>query len=90
MDYEEFEKAVDTLGILTKTSKKELKQRYLKLSKRYHPDMQEGSLQKFQEIKKAYDLLSSYMDSYSFMLDKEEFSKQYPAFTNYKNWNRQG
>lgn len=88
MDYEEFEKAVDTLGILTRTSKKELKQKYLKLSKKYHPDMQDGSEEKFLEIKKAYDLLVEYTDSYMFEFDKEEFKKQYPAFANYKNWNR--
>jgi DnaJ-class molecular chaperone len=88
MDYEEFEKAVDTLGILTRTSRKDLKERYLKLSKRYHPDMPEGSVEKFQELKDAYDLLCAYMDSYCYLFDKEEFKYQFPAFTNYKNWNR--
>lgn len=88
MDNEEFEKAVDLFGILTRTSRKELKQKYLKLSKKYHPDMPEGSQEKFLELKKAYDLLNEYMDSYMFNFDVEEFKKQYPAFTNYKNWNR--
>jgi DnaJ-class molecular chaperone len=88
MDYEEFEKAVDTLGVLTRTSKKDLKKKYLKLSKRYHPDMSEGSEEKFQELKEAYDLLSAYMDSYCFNFDKEEFLQQFLSFTNYKNWNR--
>lgn len=88
MDYEEFEKAVDTLGILTRTSKKELKDKYLKLSKKYHPDMPEGSQEKFLEIKQAYDLLVKYMDSYMFEFNKDEFKQQYPAFTNYRNWNR--
>ena len=88
MDYKDFEKAVDTLGILTKTSKKELKQKYLKLSKRYHPDMPEGSEEKFQELKKSYDILVAYMDCFYFKFDEEEFKEQFPAFTNYKNWNR--
>ena len=88
MDYEEFEKAVDIMGVLTRTSKKDLKKKYLKLSKRYHPDMPEGSHEKFQEVKDAYDLLSAYMDSYCFLFDKEEFKEQFPAFTNYKNWNK--
>ena len=43
MDYSEFEKAVDMFGILTRISKKDLKKKYLKLSKKYHPDMPEGS-----------------------------------------------
>lgn len=88
MDHEEFQKAVDLLGILTRVSKKEVKQKYLKLSKKYHPDMPDGSDEKFQELKKAYDLLNEYMDSYLYNFDDEEFKKQFPAFTNYKNWNR--
>ncbi|WP_121627037.1 DnaJ domain-containing protein [Poseidonibacter antarcticus] len=88
MDYEEFEKAVNTLGILTRLSKKDLKKKYLKLSKKYHPDMEEGSTQKFLEIKESYDLLCEYIDSYSYSFEKEEFLKQFPSFTNYKNWNR--
>ncbi len=88
MNYEEFEKAVDLFGILTRVSKKDLKQKYLKLSKKYHPDMPDGSIEKFQQLKDYYDLLLEYIDSYSYSFDKEEFNKQFPAFQNYKNWNR--
>ncbi|GGD35632.1 hypothetical protein GCM10012288_06920 [Malaciobacter pacificus] len=88
MDYKEFEKAVDTLGILTKTSRKDLKKKYLKLSKKYHPDMPEGSEEKFLELKKSYDILVAYMDSYQYNFDIEEYKEQFPAFTNYKNWNK--
>ena len=88
MDLEEFEKAVDMFGILTRTSKKDLKQKYLKLSKKYHPDMPEGSEEKFLELKESYDLLCKYMDSFRFSFEKDEFKHQVPAFTNYKNWNK--
>ena len=86
MDYEEFEKAVDLFGILIGTSKKDLKNKYLKLSKKYHPDMSEGSTEKFQELQDAYALLNAYIDSFAFSFDKEEFKGQFPSFTNYKNW----
>ena len=86
MDYSEFEKAVDMFGILTRISKKDLKKKYLKLSKKFHPDMPEGSDEKFIELKKNYEMLSAYMDSYYYSFDKEEFKNQFPAFTNYKNW----
>ncbi|QKF81522.1 molecular chaperone DnaJ [Halarcobacter ebronensis] len=86
MDYDEFEKAVDLFGIITRTSKKDIKQKYLKLSKKYHPDMPEGSDEKFKELQAAYDILNSYMDSFCFSFDEEEFKEQYPSFTNYKNW----
>lgn len=88
MDYEEFEKAVDTLGIITKIDKKNLKNKYLKLSKQYHPDMPNGSEEKFKEINEAYKLLKDYIDNYRFTFEKDEFLGQFPSFTNYKNWNR--
>ena len=86
MDYSEFEKAVDMFGILTRISKKDLKKKYLKLSKKFHPDMPEGSDEKFIELKKNYEILSAYVDSYYYSFDKEEYKNQFPAFTNYKNW----
>ena len=86
MDYSELEKAVEMFGILTRISKKDLKKKYLKLSKKFHPDMPEGSDEKFIELKKNYEMLSAYMDSYYYSFDKEEFKNQFPAFTNYKNW----
>ena len=88
MEYEEFEKAVDMFGILTRVSKKDLKKKYLKLSKIYHPDMETGSPEKFLELKKNYDMLCAYMDSYYFSFDKDEFKHQFPSFMNYKNWNK--
>lgn len=86
MDYKEFEKAVDLFGIITRISKKDLKQKYLKLSKKYHPDMETGSDEKFQELQEAYELLNSYMDFFVFSFDEDEFKTQFPSFTNYKNW----
>lgn len=88
MEYEEFEKAVDLFGILTRVSKKDLKKKYLKLSKKYHPDMPEGSDEKFQQLQESYELLNKYIDSFVYSFDEEEFKTQFPAFTNYKNWNR--
>ena len=86
MDYSEFEKAVDMFGVLTRISKKDLKKKYLKLSKKFHPDMPDGSDEKFIELKKNYEILSAYVDSYYYSFDKEEYKNQFPAFTNYKNW----
>ena len=85
MNYEEFERAVDMFGILTQMSKKDIKKRYLKLSKRYHPDMETGSEEKFLELRKNYEILNEYMDNYSYSFEENDFKKQNPAFTNYKN-----
>ena len=46
--------------------------------------MSGGSNEKFMELKKSYEILQEYMDSYSFSFEESEFKKQFPAFTNYK------
>jgi len=86
MNYEAFVKAVELFGIVSSMSKKDIKKRYLKLSKKYHPDMKDGSHEKFQELKQAYEILQEYMENYSFSFEENEYKKQFPAFINYRNW----
>ncbi|MEN5386814.1 DnaJ domain-containing protein [Aliarcobacter skirrowii] len=86
MSYEDFIKAVEIFGIISTMSKKDIKKRYLKLSKKYHPDVEGGSNEKFMELKKAYDTLQEYMENYSYSFEIGDFKKQFPSFTNYKNW----
>ncbi|MDX4012495.1 DnaJ domain-containing protein [Aliarcobacter skirrowii] len=86
MNYEDFIKAVEIFGIISTMSKKDIKKRYLKLSKKYHPDVEGGSNEKFMELKKAYDTLQEYMENYSYSFEIDDFKKQFPSFTNYKNW----
>ncbi|RXJ96549.1 molecular chaperone DnaJ [Arcobacter sp. AHV-9/2010] len=86
MSYEDFIKAVEIFGIISTMSKKDIKKRYLKLSKKYHPDVEGGSNEKFIELKKAYDILQEYMENYSYSFEIDDFKKQFPSFTNYKNW----
>ncbi len=78
MKYKEFEKAVDVLGLITKTSKSKVKQRYKELSKKYHPDVSDENEEKFQEINKSYKIIIKYMDNFRFDLTKNEFREQYP------------
>ncbi|MFA7021320.1 DnaJ domain-containing protein [Aliarcobacter sp.] len=86
MSYEDFIKAVEIFGIISTMSKKDIKKRYLKLSKKYHPDVEGGSNEKFMELKKAYDTLQEYIENYSYSFEIDDFKKQFPSFTNYKNW----
>lgn len=78
ISYQEFQKAVQTLGLLSKSSKSAVRQKYLKLSKQYHPDVPTGDTQKFQEINDAYELICEYMDNFRFEFDTQEFQTQYP------------
>lgn len=54
----------DVLGVSKRASEEEIKKVYRQLSKKYHPDMNQGegeekgkSLEKFLKIKKAYEVL---------------------------------
>ncbi len=86
INFEQFQKALDTLGVTTKLTKNELKNRYKKLSKEFHPDMQDGDTQKFQEINQAYKTVQEYMDAFRYKLDSEEFYEQKPFMRSSKDW----
>jgi len=76
--YKEFQHAVETLDLLSLTSQEHVRKKYLKLSRKYHPDMEEGSNEKFQEISEAYEILTEYMKNFRFMFTEEEFKQQNP------------
>ncbi|MBU1667190.1 DnaJ domain-containing protein [bacterium] len=78
----EFKDAVQSLELLSLTSKEHVRKKYLKLSRQYHPDMEGGSTEKFQEIRKAYEILLEYMDNFRFVFDEKEFKQQNPILVN--------
>jgi len=78
----EFQYAVDTLELLSLTTQVDVRKKYLKLSRKYHPDMEGGSTQKFQDIQEAYTILTEYMESFRFVFDVDEFKRQNPILVN--------
>lgn len=58
---EKYEKSCDTLGVDYKADQYQIKLAYRKLAKKYHPDISDDphATEKFQEINKAYEYLSS-------------------------------
>ena len=86
MSYEDFEKALDSLNIVTRITQGELKNQYLRLSKKHHPDMQDGSEEKFKEISDAYKIIQNHMKTYRFSLDKDEFLSQNPFSDRPTDW----
>jgi len=82
--YHEFEKAVETFGLIGFENKDDIKKKYLDLSKKFHPDMSDGDEEKFQEVNRAYELLKAYIDNFKFKFTKEEFQDQHP-FSKNKN-----
>jgi len=86
LSYEEYEKALKSLGIVSKFTSIDLKNKYLKLSKKYHPDMSDGNDEKFKEINESYKLLQKYLQNFRFDVDEEEFYKQNPFARKSNDW----
>ena len=86
MNYEKFQEALDVLEVVTRITHSELKQKYLKLSKIYHPDMPNGDAQKFKEVNEAYKLVNAYMQNFRFSFDEDEFYAQNPFSRKSKDW----
>ncbi|CAA6815384.1 MAG: Heat shock protein DnaJ-like [uncultured Sulfurovum sp.] len=78
----EFQAAVESLGLVSLRTKEDVRKKYLKLSRKYHPDMEGGSTEKFQEIREAYEILVEYMDNFRFVFSDEEFKQQNPLLVN--------
>ena len=86
MDYEQFQKALDVLNIVSKATAQELKTKYQKLSKKYHPDMPNGNEKKFRELNEAYKTIQQYIKNYRFQLNEEEFYQQNPFSKKSSDW----
>ncbi len=78
----EFQDAVKSLDLISLRTKEDVRKKYLKLSRKYHPDMEGGSTEKFQEIREAYEILVEYMDNFRFVFSDEEFKQQNPILVN--------
>ncbi len=72
----EFQKALDFMGLTSFVTFKEIKDRYKELSKKYHPDFG-GDAKMMDRLNKSYNLLKEYIENYRFYFSEEEISKQY-------------
>ena len=85
-NYKVFEEALNSLGIVSKFTASEVKNNYLKLSKKYHPDMPTGDAEKFREINESYKMIQLYIQSYRFGVDEEDFYTQNPFLKKGSDW----
>jgi DnaJ-class molecular chaperone len=81
--YYEIKEATEILGLIGIETQDEIKKKYLALSKKYHPDKENGSSEKFQQINSAYKLLEEYMKTYKFSFSQKEFYEQHPYAKEY-------
>ena len=47
----------EILGVKKSASDKEIKSAYRKLARKYHPDVNKGSTDRFKEINEAYEII---------------------------------
>ena len=76
--FEDLDNSCRILGLIGLENRAAVKRKYLELSKKYHPDMSDGDIAKFQQINDAYKVIEQYMDQFYFYFTKDEFYKQYP------------
>lgn len=69
--------AREYLGLPPFITQKEIKKRYLELSKEKHPD-KGGSHDTAQILNKHYRVLLEYTQNFKFSFSEEEIKKQYP------------
>ena len=74
---EAIQRALDTLGLPSLVSYKDIKRRYRELSKKSHPD-RGGEESEMAKINEAYTVLKNYIENYRFSFSEEEILKQFP------------
>lgn len=77
--------ARDELGLGSDASLYEIKQSYLRLAKKHHPDKNPASMQavcekRMQDINAAYELILQYTKNYRYSFDKESVEKNADFF----------
>jgi curved DNA-binding protein CbpA len=70
--------ALETLGLPTLVTRREIKERYRQLARRYHPDRNEGDAKRMMEINRAYETLMEYVENFRFRFDEEEINRHNP------------
>ncbi|ADV45729.1 J domain-containing protein [Nitratifractor salsuginis] len=71
-------KALEILGLPSLVTRREIKERYRQLARRYHPDRDEGDAARMGEINRAYETLMEYVENFRFRFDEEEINRHNP------------
>jgi len=79
LSYKKLKKAIKVFELDETASLKEIKNKFYKLSHKWHPDKckenKEICRKKMQEIKEAYDILIEYCTNYKYSFTEDEIKK---------------
>ncbi len=75
--YKVIHHALETLGLPTHVTWRDIVARYRYLAGEAHPDAG-GDTAKMAEINEAYELLKKYVENYRFTFSEEEIARQFP------------
>jgi len=75
--FKKIHEALDTLGLPTRVSLKDIKARYRYLASGKHPDVG-GDTEEMARINEAYRILKNYIENYRFSFSEEEIGEQFP------------
>ncbi len=75
--YEKIHGALETLGLPSHVSLKDITSRYRYLASKLHPDAG-GEDEKMASINEAYEVLKRYIENYRFSFSEDEIARQFP------------
>ncbi len=77
MTYDDLHTSLCILGLGERATLKEIKERYRKLVKQYHPDIgYAGDPEMIRQIYAAYRIVTSYVSGYHFSFSEKEYYEQ--------------
>lgn len=79
MTYDDLVSSLAVLGLGSRATLKEIRDRHRQLAKRFHPDAADGGdPDHMRRINEAYRVVSHYVSSYVFDFSADEFYEQNP------------
>jgi len=82
MTYKDLIESLEILDLSGEMSLPDIKKKFRRLSKKYHPDLCKDEIEicneKMDKIKKAYNILEEYCTKFNFKFTQKEFYDQFP------------
>ncbi len=75
--FDKIKRAREILDIPEVATYNEIRQRYIELSKRYHPD-RTGDAEKMKQVNEAYEIICDYIANYAYSFAKKDIINVYP------------